>query len=145
MLPPEKKRTCRKHIADESAHRVLDRSFVAGVLHVPRTNVRVRHEIQLPFPSVISWTGTVRRQMIATSICQSTFTICSGVCFFSRTIPGSFHPSLSHSTWCRICRTLQYLRCAPAAPQLSWSRPPRRQVMRGSHTAMSTGPRFALA
>src|SRR4051812_39899233 len=35
------------------------------------------------------------------------FTICSGVCFRAFAIPCSFHTSLSHSHWYRICRALQ--------------------------------------
>src|ERR1035437_7596078 len=35
------------------------------------------------------------------------FTICSGLCFFAFPIPCSFHTSLSHSDWYRICRALQ--------------------------------------
>src|ERR1035437_9119131 len=35
------------------------------------------------------------------------FTICSGLCFFAFPIPCSFHTSLSHSSWYRICRALQ--------------------------------------
>ena len=38
----------------------------------------------------------------------STFTICSGVCRFPRAIQGSFHTSLSHSHWYRICRALHH-------------------------------------
>jgi len=43
----------------------------------------------------------------ATSICRSRLTICSGVCFFPRAIPGSAHTSLSHIRWYKICRAGQ--------------------------------------
>ena len=57
-------------------------------------------------------TGCVFPFATATSICRNIFTICSGVCFLTLPIPCSFHTSLSHSSWYRICRVLQLLqRC----------------------------------
>ena len=44
----------------------------------------------------------------ATSICRRMFTICSGVCFLALPISGSFHTSLSHLRWYRICPAGQY-------------------------------------
>lgn len=43
---------------------------------------------------------------IPTSICRRIFTICSGVCFLGLPIPCSFHTSLSHPYWYRICWAL---------------------------------------
>ncbi|HWT65105.1 MAG TPA: hypothetical protein VN151_03255, partial [Terracidiphilus sp.] len=51
----------------------------------------------------------------ATSICRRRLTICSGVCFFPRAIPGSSHTSFSDdSRWYKIRRALQI------APGASW-------------------------
>ena len=48
--------------------------------------------------------GVVLLFAIATSICRRMFTICSGVRFFPRVFHDSFHTSLSHYHWHRICR-----------------------------------------